>query len=144
MKTSLALLVVACLLQVVLLASDNPQENFNLIASGNDFLRVCEPRGEHSTAVDGFCSGYANGVIDGYDWAFASKQGQRNEPIKGAFCPPDEINRAQQYRVAVKFMKDHPEETHRVAVALIAEAMVAAFPCPQNPPPKEAAKPAPR
>ncbi len=95
MKTSLALIALACLLQVVLLASANPQEKFNLTASGNDFLRVCEPREENSTPIDGVCSGYVNGVIDGYDYAFASMQGQLHEPIKGAFCPPDEINRAQ-------------------------------------------------
>jgi hypothetical protein len=130
--------LLACLLPVVLLASANPAGDFKLTASGNDFLRVCEPRGGHPAAIDGLCSGYANGVIDGYDYAFGLIQAQRHEPVNGAFCPPDGINRAQQYRVAVKFMRDHPEETHRVASALIAEAMVAAFPCPQAKAPEKA------
>jgi hypothetical protein len=124
-------LLLVCLLPVVLVASvPPPEENLNLGASGNDFLRVCE-HAEHATVVYGVCSAYANGVIDGYDYAFALLQAQRHESVKGAFCPPDEITRGQQYMVALKFMKDHPEQAHRVASALIAEALVDAFPCSQ-------------
>jgi hypothetical protein len=124
-------LLLVCLLSVVLVASAHPpEESLNMGASGNDFLRVCE-RAENSTAMYSLCTAYANGVIDGYDYAFALQQAQHHEPIKGAFCPPDEITRGQQYRVALKFMKDHPEETHRVTSALISEALVGAFPCSQ-------------
>jgi Rap1a immunity proteins len=123
-------LLVVSLLPVVLLAT-TPNDNLaTLTKSGNDFLRMCEPRGEHSSTVEGFCSGYANGVIDGYDYAFATVQAKHHEHVTGAFCPPDEITRGQQYRVAVKYMNDHPEETHRIASVLIAESMQAAFPCP--------------
>src|ERR1700681_985399 len=123
-------LLVVSFLPVVLLAT-TPNDNLAMLTkSGNDFLRACEPRGEHSTAIDGFCSGYANGVIDGYDLLFADVQAKNHEKVIGAFCPPDEITRGQQYRVAVKYLNDHPEQTHRIASALIAESMQAAFPCP--------------
>ena len=128
-------ILLACLLPVILLAPEKPTENVNLTTSGNEFLRVCEPR-EKQPGVEGLCAGYANGVIDGYDYAFAVIHAQRNETVKGAFCPPEGINRTQQFNIAVKYMKDHPEETHRIAGALIAEAMVAAFPCPQATPQK--------
>ena len=123
-------LLVVSLLPVVLLAT-TPNDNLaTLTKSGNDFLRTCEPRGERSSTVEGFCSGYANGVIDGYDYALATVQVKHHEQVTGAFCPPDEITRGQQYRVAVKYLNDHPEQTHRIASALIAESMQAAFPCP--------------
>jgi hypothetical protein len=79
----------ACLFPVVLLASATQPENSNLTASGNDFLRVCGHRSDPATSIDGFCSGYANGVIDGYDYAFAFLQAERHERVIGAFCPPD-------------------------------------------------------
>jgi hypothetical protein len=133
-------LLLACLLPVALVAPANsvPEESLNLSASGNDFLRVCEPRREHGTFIDGACTGYTNGVIDGYDYAFALIQAQHHEPVKGAFCPPDEVTRGQQYRAAVKFMQDHPEKSHRIASALIADSMVEAFPCAQAKAPETA------
>lgn len=125
-------LLIVSLLPVVLLAT-TPNDNLaTLTKSGNDFLRMCEPSGEHSSAVDTFCFAYANGVLDGYYYAFATVQAKQHEQVTGAFCPPDEITRGQQYRIAVKYMNDHPEETHRIAMALIAESMQAAFPCPKK------------
>ena len=123
-------LLIVSLLPVVLLATTPNEGLATLAESGNNFLRTCEPRGEHLTPIDGFCSEYVNGVIDGYDLAFADVQAKNHEKVIGAFCPPDEITRGQQYRVAVKYMNDHPEETHRIASALISESMQKAFPCP--------------
>jgi hypothetical protein len=123
-------LLIVSLLPVVLLATTPNDDLASLTKSGNDFLRICEPRGEHSSTAEAICIGYATGVMDGYDYAFATVQAKHQEKVTGAYCPPDEITKGQQYRVAVKYMNDHPEETHRVALALIAESMQAAFPCP--------------
>jgi hypothetical protein len=123
-------MLVVSLFPVVLLATIPNDELPGLSKSGNDFLRICEPKGEPSNPIEGICLSYANGVIDGYDYAFATVQAKNHEKVTGAFCPPNEITRGQQYRIVVKYLNDHPEETHRVAPALIAESMQAAFPCP--------------
>jgi hypothetical protein len=123
-------LLIVSLVPVVLLAATPNDDLSTLTKSGNDFLRMCEPKGAGSSTVEGICVGYVNGVMDGYDYAFATVQARNHEKITGAYCPPDEITKGQQYRVAVKYLNEHPEETHRVVSALIAESMQAAFPCP--------------
>jgi hypothetical protein len=123
--------VLSCLLLAVLMASAK-EESSDFAASGNGFLRVCAPKGEQPSSMEGVCVGYANGVVDGYDFAMAFVQAQHHEPVTGGFCPPDNITKGQQYRIAVKFMQDHPEKTHSGAASMVAQAMVAAFPCPQE------------
>jgi hypothetical protein len=36
----------------------------------------------------------------------------------------------QLYRIVVKYMRDHPQETHKFTAMLIFEASAGAFPCP--------------
>lgn len=127
-------LLIVSLFPIVAFATIPNDALVTLTKSGNDFLRTCEPRGELSSTVEAVCSGYANGVIDGYDYAFATVQAKSHDKIVGAFCPPDDITRGQQYRIAMKYLDDHPEKTHRVVSALIAESMQAAFPCPTRSP----------
>ncbi|MGD1080463.1 MAG: Rap1a/Tai family immunity protein [Candidatus Sulfotelmatobacter sp.] len=124
-------LLLACLLPLALVASANSEEDYNFTSSGNDFLRLCDVNEEHATTMTGACRGYVAGVIDGFDGAFILGQTSRHEPPKGLFCTPAESTLGQKYRVVVKFMKDHPEKDHLPASALILEAILGAFPCPQ-------------
>jgi hypothetical protein len=47
-----------------------------------------------------------------------------------SICPPEHPTADQIYRIAVRYMRDHPEETHKFTSVLIFEASAAAFPCP--------------
>ena len=120
-------LLLACVLSGVLLASGaTPEQDLNF-SNGNDFLRVCETNGDHT--FDGFCRGYVGGVIDGFDCAAIVGQAARHETMTGAFCIPAEVTLGQKYRVATKFMRDHPEKTHEPTNLLIVQAITEAFPC---------------
>lgn len=124
-------LLLTCLLPIILVASANSEDDFNFTASANDFLRLCEAKENQATVMTGACTGYVQGVIDGFDAAFIFGQTARHEPPKGFFCTPPESTMGQKYRVVVKFMKDHPEKDHLPVNGIVVEAIVKAFPCPQ-------------
>lgn len=73
-----------------------------------------------------FLIGLQNGIIIGEVAASA----------KGFFCPSPEVTYDQYLRVALLWLRNHPERLHEEASALIAIAFRDAFPCPKSPPPK--------
>lgn len=96
--------VLFCLLLPIASAPQGPAPNFTDIRkSGNLFLTMCES--EHATTLDelsthDFCHGYMAGLADSI---------QTSAPT----CPPQEVTPPQLGRVAVKYMRDHPEGTIR-------------------------------
>jgi hypothetical protein len=94
--------------------------------SGNMFLAKCES--DTAATLDDistqdFCNGYAVGLAD-------SVQIRTMYAPPAPTCPPTGVMPAQMRRIAVKYMKDHPEKTHEQTALLMFEAWAEAFPCP--------------
>jgi hypothetical protein len=95
-------------------------DDLNFTHSGNDFLRVCEPPSKPLDIIRGACQGYVIGVLEG---AVLGPQ---------SYCPGPNVTSGQTYRIVVKFINDHPEESDHEARILIVDAAVSAFPCHPN------------
>jgi len=87
--------------------------------SGNDFLAKCESFPEPDSWMHGFCRGYVLGVSDGMQMV-----------TPALMCPAEHVTQGQFYRIAVKYLRDHPEKTDKYTSDLMFEAWAAAFPCP--------------
>ena len=103
--------------------------------SGNILLEKCEDYGiETGGNVDtGRCAGYVMGAVDTHDvyvdWGM----------IKPDWCLPEtgvmtSLNGSHGQhplvQVVVKYMKEHPQDLHQAAGALVAAALKDTFPCP--------------
>ncbi len=109
--------VLICLL---LLSAICTSQTVGLAGSGNAFLRYCE--GSNEPESHGMCRGYVMGVYDGIQMV--------PSPFSDQICDPEHVTADQIYRIAVKYMQGHPEETHKFTSVLIFEASRGAFPCP--------------
>jgi hypothetical protein len=92
--------------------------------SANIFLAKCNS--EHVTSRDElsaqtFCQGYITGLSDGVEMTMMAV---------APGCPPEHLTPAQMGRIALKYMQEHPEQTHTLTPVLMFEAWAAAFPCP--------------
>jgi hypothetical protein len=88
--------------------------------TGNDFVRKCgEPAS--SVGMDIYCVAYALGVADGLSLGRAG-----NPPM---WCIPPEIEVGQLQKVAISYMRRHPENLHYHVGRLLAGAFADAWPC---------------
>ena len=96
--------------------------------SGNAFLQGCDGASSDSDSGlspmrKGFCVGYIQGVVNGYDLA------QTTYKLRD-FCEPANAQNGQVFEVVTNFVKGHPEVRHWQTRELVARAMIEAFPCP--------------
>lgn len=82
--------------------------------SGNDLYAEC-------SANTQLCLGFVEAVAD----SFTSY-----EP--SLLCLPGTVTNGQLVDIVAKFLRDNPEERHRTAYMLVAQAIGAAFPCPKG------------
>jgi hypothetical protein len=122
-------LTLSCVLSV---SADAQTESYDFSKSGNEFLRLCDKK-DDTSFLHGACVGYVMGVQDAFEDAFALGAAVHKEPMKPAVCPDSEVTVGQKFRVAVKYMNDHPDKSHLSPSLLIFEALVQAFPCPTSP-----------
>ena len=64
------------------------------------------------------CIGYISGVFDLADGIL--------------FCAPKEVTRGQVWDIAVKYLREHPEQRHTVASDSVIESLREVFPCPKK------------
>jgi len=116
--------------------------NQNLGDSGNRFLEICsiidKPMAEWKVldfeSASG-CTGYMMGFHDGIKAATATIQHfNPNINLKGSLedleiCVPDEVDHNQLIRLALKYIREHPEDAHLPTPVLITMAELKAFPC---------------
>ena len=123
-------------------------------ASGNDFLEVCssvEIPPEKVNAADlanmHRCQGFIQGLRDGVAVATAViHQSNPSLNFKGSIadlgiCFPDGVNLPQVIRVVLKYIREHPEQSHLPSAALVFTADLQAFPCANLPTEKPSQKP---
>jgi hypothetical protein len=115
-----------CLLLCLLLfsavgSSQQPQtpSDQDIGRSGNQFMATCESSRASDSLMHGLCRGYVLGLSDGM---------QMMTPA--LMCPAEHVTQGQFYRIAVKYLRDHPEKTDKYTSNLMFEAWTAAFPCP--------------
>jgi hypothetical protein len=97
--------------------------------SGSTLLRQCQAvakidGGNYTTqqAIDGtFCRGYIAGAVD--QMVGLSVQ------TTTVYCIPSNADNDQLIRVVLKYLNDNPATLNYPAGALVAKAIVAAFPC---------------
>ena len=100
--------VLCLLLFCVAGISQAPDDSFSHIRdSANIWLAKCES--EHPASVEeltthDFCRGYMTGLADAVGMAMI--------PVTPS-CPPDNVTPGQMKRIALKYMHDHPEKTHK-------------------------------
>ena len=82
--------------------------------TGNDLKLAADDGEKHPNS-------YPDGVFDGYVTGVT-------ETITN-LCIPDTVSDGQIMVVIRKYLKDHPEELHLYAPALILKAVQAAWPC---------------
>jgi hypothetical protein len=104
--------------------------------SGNNLLRYCEqgqiilgtPDGVRSGAnirEASMCLGFLEGARMGI--ALGEETGGSGGPR--LFCSPDDATTVQYFRIAIQWMRQHPERLHEHGVVLVAHALHDAFPC---------------
>jgi hypothetical protein len=104
----------------LLIAVSARADPFPGLDTGNALQRVC-------AAEDGLefgaCIGYINGSVDQF-FAIAPFLGDGMTA-----CRPRGVTYGQAKAVILKHLNDHPERLQQKASALIAQALIAAFPC---------------
>jgi hypothetical protein len=111
-------------------------------ASGNNFLEICSsldisPDKMNAADVANMhrCEGFMQGLRDGVAVATAViRNSNPSVTLKGSIsdlgiCVPDQVNLLQIIRVAIKYIRDHPEQAHLPSAALVFTADLQAFPC---------------
>lgn len=98
-------------------ADDNP------IASGNVFLRTCDPAQTTSSVGLGVCLGYVQGIIARDE--VAPSPGRR-------ICLPRRVTYGQALDTVMAYMRASPQTRHYDSFILIITALHAAFPCPSS------------
>jgi hypothetical protein len=87
--------------------------------SGNKLLAMCQSPSDMDKTS---CVGYVTGFADA-----ASKFGDLGNTCY--FQTETGVTQKQLVDITVKYLNDHPEERHWLAVTPMMEAMKAAFPC---------------
>jgi hypothetical protein len=95
--------------------------------SGNFMLPHCKAALEGASAGPrlNVWAGQCAGVINGLRWIGSSIEGGDK------FCPPQRVPPAQEQRVVILYMEQHPEQLHLDFKVLALRALQQAWPCPK-------------
>jgi len=88
-----------------------------LVGSCQISLRSTEDKSYHENTFEAWRDGYCTGIVQGVSNASPH------------VCPDAEVTVAQEKRVLLKYLQDHPEELHLENAVLIERALSKAFPC---------------
>jgi hypothetical protein len=123
----LILAVLLLSLTCVSSASDDPPSSPPPYSNGNGLLSVCTD--EQLPANFGLCIGVIQGILMG-----ANLAGSADCPVTASshWCIPPEATVGQVRDVVVKALREHPETRHNPSSILVANAVIAAWPCPQK------------
>jgi len=117
------------LLMIVLLFSfsqtraEQPQGFY----TGNKLLELCEAAIDRDTAQDiadgSACIGFIMGVADAQEVFIGWNRMER------MWCLPEHVTGAQVLRVVTKDLQENPQDLHKTASSMVANALFSAFPC---------------
>ena len=108
-------------------------------ADGNELLPKCaavvswlDKAGGATHDLDvGYCSGFITAVLDVNElWKLNDSAHSLKDDFKWHVCVPSEgIDIGQATRIVVKWLREHPQELHKPAGALVLAALQPVFPC---------------
>ena len=90
-----------------------------LLGSCQITLKTTDDRTFHENDLESFRDGFCRGLIEG-----VSKMSPR-------VCMVD-VTSAQEVRIVLKYLQDHPEQIHQRNAVLVDKALSQAFPCDDN------------
>jgi hypothetical protein len=113
-----SILVLAAMFLAQTRAASEEQTPAISTVTGAVLVRACRP--ERSEALADLCSGYILGVADVLQ-------------LQRRICRPEsDIATLQTVEIVRMYIRDHPESWSEHGVALVALALLAAFPCISN------------
>jgi hypothetical protein len=80
-------------------------------------------------AHDISCISFAEGVVQGVEVESTYANAVGAEATPKPFCLSDGVDNGQLVRIALKYIRDHPEEDHKLSAVLLVFSWQAAFPC---------------
>ena len=92
--------------------------------SGNELYEECSATGVDKSAKHVACMAYVTGVLDTLGLAQTAGRDGAN------VCLPGGVTRRQMGDVVKLYLERNPQERHRDAASLAAQALAQAFPCP--------------
>jgi Rap1a immunity proteins len=103
----------------------NPSPAYANWKDGNQIYENCNAEKDDVVYHQNYaaCLFYILGVVDALQ---LGKSLYKNDDI---FCIPENVRAGQLSAIVLKYLKDHPEERHWSASALVALALKGAFPC---------------
>lgn len=112
---------------LVLLASPAVAQS---ISTGNEFLENCavmEKQVEKLNVAElgnlDYCDGYINGFIQGVLSSGGTSYG------RSLRCVPTSVTTSQLGRIVLKYIREHPAESHKHVTWQITMALSSAYPC---------------
>ena len=105
--------------------------------SGNAFVRLCSAVEKHKTTDEESahaisCIGYVAGFMDGVSVYPSFAEAKTKQKVPELFCRPERVEHGQIVSIALKYIRNHPEEAHHPTQLLIMVALGEAFPCPSK------------
>jgi Rap1a immunity proteins len=103
-------------------------------ASGNAFVRFCSvidnsQQDGHDEMHIVACSAYVEGVVDGVNAEIGFSKSVVGKESPKPYCLPKDAENGQLIRMILKYVRNHPEEAHKITSVLIVETLLEAFPC---------------
>ena len=89
--------------------------------TGNDLQKYCADEDDGYTF--NLCRGFIRGAFDGHNVVSAI---YKKDDV---FCLPEEVTVGQVAKVVLKYLENHPEMLHEMAVGVVYAALFRAFPC---------------
>lgn len=126
---------ISILVAVVLALGVSANAQNWIIKTGNDLLAVCEHTDVTPTsqirAIDySVCTGWVQGFIAGHENGMLVATNFAYEKIE--YADSNGFTQGQAMRIVTKYLRDHPEETHRPAGALAYAALRQRLPQPKR------------
>lgn len=100
-----------------LLLMTTPAQAFVAYGTGRDLQDKCTDGRQVAKA---YCDGYISAIASAMNYVGIG-------PYKT--CIPQEVSVNEMKKIVVRYMNEHPQDLFYTAIDLIAEPLVAAFPC---------------
>jgi hypothetical protein len=95
--------------------------------TGNELLEMCNALIDETDVAKGnVCAGYLQGIVDAHG-AFMGHG--LCYSLQNHFCLSEGVSSQQLARIAMKYLKSHPEILHSDVAGWVIKAFIEAFPC---------------
>jgi len=137
-------IILSLLVAAIIFPAASYGEGSSDLDTGNDLLEACEALIEGPESISNsslqakldwlseseYCYAYIKGVVE---WNGYYEKWLESVPIKPIFCiGENQFEIDQLAEIAIKYMKDHPEELNKKGIAILDSAFSQEFSCAAN------------